>query len=388
MNPRIHGNGLYPLRLPPSFREKIWGKRDLSPWFPSDGPRPVPIGEVWYSFEENRVANGPFAGETLGSLIERFGERLMGPGYRPGSLQRRSASEEPAATHPSPRAYFPILTKLLFTADRLSVQVHPDDEYALAHEGGPGKTEAWYVAAAEPGARIALGLKENLSADRLRRSAETGEITHLLNWIAVKPGETYFVPPGTLHALGPGLVICEVQQNSDLTYRFYDYGRPGADGKPRPLHLDQAVAVARLDARPLALSSYVLTDPEAGAKRELLAACRYFAVEKMSWARPILYSPVGDGAELLIILQGRGLIDAGGNNFTVDGSLDKGPPADRRDPYAPGDALLIPYESGRFDLHPESGTTAIRAYVPDIEKLTERLRQSGATTEQLRTLIE
>ena len=97
---------------------------------------------------------------------------------------------------------------------------------------------------------------------------------------------------------------------------------------------------------------------------------------------------MGDGAELLIILQGRGLIDAGGNNFTVDGSSDKGPPADRREPYAPGDALLIPYESGRFDLHPESGTTAIRAYVPDIKKLTERLRQSGATTEQLRTLVE
>ena len=119
-----------------------------------------------------------------------------------------------------PRAYFPILTKLLFTADRLSVQVHPDDNYALAHEGGPGKAEAWCVAAAEPGARIALGVKEGLSTDELRRSAETGEITDYLNWIEVKPGETYFVPPGTLHALGPGLVICEVQQNSDFDLPF------------------------------------------------------------------------------------------------------------------------------------------------------------------------
>ena len=158
----------------------------------------MPIGEVWYSFEENRVANGRFAGETLGSLIERFGERLMGPGYKPSSLQRRSASEEPATGHPSPRAYFPILTKLLFTADRLSVQVHPDDNYALAHEGGPGKTEAWYVAAAEPGARIALGVKEGLSTDELRRSAETGEITNYLNWIEVNPGETLLRPSGDL----------------------------------------------------------------------------------------------------------------------------------------------------------------------------------------------
>ncbi len=370
---------LYPLRLPPSFREKIWGKRDLSPWFPSDGPRPAPIGEVWYSFEENRVANGPLAGETLGSLIERYGERLMGQGHKPSSLQRRSASDEPETGDALPRAYFPILTKLLFTADRLSVQVHPDDNYALAHEGGPGKAEAWCVAAAEPGARIALGVKEGLSTDELRRSAETGEITDYLNWIEVKPGETYFVPPGTLHALGPGLVICEVQQNSDLTYRFYDYNRPGADGQPRPLHLDQAVAVTQLDARPLAISPFVYSRPDGTAARELLAACRYFAVEKMSWAEPSRYIPAGDGAELLIILEGSGQIPAARNGDD--------PSSTSGEDYAPGRAYLIPNELASFDLHPETATTAIRAYVPDLTKLKESLQNSDATEKQISTLI-
>ena len=379
---------LYPLRLPASFRERIWGKRDLGPWFPSPGPRPSPVGEIWYSFEENRVANGRFAGETLGELVERFGERLMGPGYRPASLRRRSASEEPAAGNASPRAYFPILAKLLFTADRLSVQVHPDDEYALAHEGGPGKTEAWYVAAAEPGARIALGLKRDFSPDQLRHSAETGEIIKHLNWIEVRPGDAFFVPPGTVHALGPGLVICEVQQNSDLTYRLYDYGRPGADGNPRPLHLDRAAEVARPDIRPAAASPLVLAEPGTNVKRELLAACRYFAFERITWAEACRYVPGSNGAELLIVLEGRGRMRVAENGSTGAGSPEKETSAGSHEPYAPGDAFLIPYESARIDPNPESRTVAIRAYVPDLEKLADQLRESGATKEQLRTLVE
>ena len=370
---------LYPLKLPASLREKIWGKRDLSPWFPSPRPRSSPIGEVWYSFEENRVANGPFAGETLGKLIEKFGKRLMGPGYKPSSLQRRSASDQPAARDLMPRAYFPILTKLLFTADRLSVQVHPDDEYALAHEGGPGKTEAWYVVAAEPGARIALGVKEGLSPDQVRRLAESGEIVDRLRWIEVRPGDAFFVPPGTVHALGPGLVICEVQQNSDLTYRLYDYGRPATDGKPRPLHLDRAADVARPDIRPEAASPFVIAEPETNRKRELLAACRYFAFEKISWEEPGRYIAGGNSAELLIILEGRGQIGRDGSH---DPSV-----SPWHEAYAPGDAYLAPYESGSFDLHPACGTTAIRAYVPDIEQLASQLRQAGATEERLRTLL-
>ena len=371
---------LYPLKLPASFREKIWGKRDLSPWFPSAGPRSSPIGEVWYSFEENRVANGPFAGETLGDLIDKFGERLMGPGYRPSALRRRSASQEPTPADAATRAYFPILTKLLFTNDRLSIQVHPDDEYALAHEGGPGKTEAWYVVAAEPGARIALGTKEGLAPDQLRRLAESGEIVEHLNWIEARPGDGFFVPPGTLHALGPGLVICEVQQNSDLTYRLYDYGRPGADGKHRPLHLDRAAEVVRPEIRPEAASPVVITEPETNGKRELLAACRYFAFEKISWEEPGRYIASGNSAELLIFLEGRGRI---GDDGPHDRSI-----SPWREAYAPGDAYLAPYESRSFDLYPECGTTAMRAYVPDVDRLTKQLRASGATTEQLRALVE
>lgn len=378
---------LYPLRLPASFREKIWGKRDLNPWFPSPEPRSAPIGEVWYSFEENRVANGPFAGETLGGLIEQFGERLMGPGYRPTSLQRRSASEGPAAAVPSPRAYFPILTKLIFTADRLSIQVHPDDEYAMAHEGGPGKTEAWYVVAAEPGARIALGGNEGLARDQLRQLARSGEIVEHLRWIEPRPGDAFFIPPGTIHALGPGLVICEVQQNSDLTYRLYDYGRPGADGKPRPLHLDRATEIARPEIRPAAAEPLLLAEPGTNVKRELLAACRYFAIERISWTQGARYVPGGGGAEMLIVLEGRGRMRTADNGSAGAGSSEQDTLARSREPYAPGDAFLIPYESTQVELLPESGTLAIRAYVPDLDRLADHLRESGATKEQLGTLV-
>ena len=311
----------------------------------------------------------------------------MGPRYRPGSFGRRSASEEPAAGNAAPRAHFPILAKLLFTADQLSVQVHPDDDYALTHEGGPGKTEAWYVAAAEPGARIALGLKEDLSSDQLRHAAETGEIIKHLNWIEVRPGDAFFVPPGTVHALGPGLVICEVQQNSDLTYRLYDYGRAGADGKPRLLHLDQAVAVARIDSHPVAASPVAFSQSRAYAKRELLAACRYFAIERITWERPAGYNLAGDNAELLIVLDGRGQIRS-----TEDGSADS-PSSDDRTPsgwseaFAPGDAFLLPCELADFDVRPEAGTVAIRGYVPDLQELEAALRQSGATEDRIGTLL-
>ena len=297
---------LYPVKLPPSFRPKIWGKRNLGPWFLSKNLPGNRIGEVWYSFEDNRIQDGPFVGLTVSDLIGKFGKRLMGPDYRPNATQRRSASKENTpVSYPQP--YFPILSKLLFTSDRLSIQVHPNDEHAMRHHNGTGKTEAWHIVAAEPKSQIALGLKETLSSEKFRRLATTGKIIDYLNWIDVKRGDTYFVAPGILHALGPGLVICEIQQNSDLTYRVYDYGRPSIDGCLRPLHVDQAATASCFDKYdPRSVPPFSFFESKTDTRRELLVACPYFAMEKISWMRAGYFEFSGVSPELLIFLEGCG----------------------------------------------------------------------------------
>jgi len=310
---------LYPLRLPPSLRERIWGRYDLSPIF---GMQQQRIGEAWYSFDENVIANGPLRGKSLRELIEAHGSSLLGAAYAGSS--------------------FPILAKLLFTSDRLSVQVHPKDEYALANENSPGKTEMWYVLAAEPGAGVALGLTRTLSKQDLREAAISGEIENHLNWIEVSAGQTIFVPAGTLHAIGPGLVLCEIQQNSDLTYRFYDFGRLGADGRPRELHIDKAVEVTEQQPHPGPLEPGGLSDEH--GTRELLVSCPYFGVERCTWDEAGLYPEHPDHADLVLFLEGQG---------TLAGL-----------PYAPGDAYLLPAALEDVVVDPESPTQALRAYLP------------------------
>ena len=177
-------------KLEPSYHERVWGATRLEPWFPNS---PVKIGEVWFD----------------GSGLEDAPSNLP-------------------------------LIKFLFTTDKLSVQVHPADEYARLHHQSPGKTEMWHVLAAEPGARIAAGFREPVTRDQVREAATSGEIENLLQWYDAKPGDTFFIPAGTVHAIGAGLTICEIQQRSDITYRLYDYGRP------RELHLDRGLEVARL----------------------------------------------------------------------------------------------------------------------------------------------
>lgn len=225
-----------PRKLEPSFREKIWGATRLEPWFPNS---PSKIGEVWFEAAEDLP-----------------------------------------------------LVKFLFTTEKLSVQVHPGDAYARQHHGSPGKTEMWYVLAAEPGARIAAGFREPLTPEQARAAAVSGELEGLLQWFEARPGDTFFIPAGTVHAIGAGLALCEIQQNSDVTYRLYDYGRP------RELHLDQALAVSRFNPY--------------SARRQpvenMLLSCRYFAAECFRADRPSEYQPFADRAHLLIAIEGDGEI--------------------------------------------------------------------------------
>jgi len=210
---------LYPLLLKPKFVERIWGSRDLSPLFGA-APGDAPIGEVWLTGDECTVANGPLAGKSLGELCKQFGRDLVGETARETDR-------------------FPLLIKFLFPSDKLSVQVHPDDATAQNCGLPCGKTECWYVLKAEPGAKIGLGLKPGTTREQFARAIEEVRAEDLLNWIEVREGEMYYVDAGTVHAIGPGVVLVETQQNSDTTYRLYDYGRP------RELHVEQGLGAMK-----------------------------------------------------------------------------------------------------------------------------------------------
>jgi mannose-6-phosphate isomerase len=224
-----------PTQLQPKFVQRPWGKHDLSPLYP---PQQEKIGEVWFE-------NGA------------------------------------------------LLIKFLFTTEKLSVQVHPEDDYAARHHNSAGKTEMWHILAAEPGSTIALGFDREYPAPHVRAAAESGEIMNMLRWIEAKPNETYFVPAGTVHALGEGFVVCEIQQTSDITYRLYDYNRG------RELHLDHGMNVSRL-------GPYANPQPEG----DRLAACAYFVTDKLRWTGARTIAPANGAADgAIITLSGRGTIN-------------------------------------------------------------------------------
>ncbi len=210
---------LYPLLLHPQFHERIWGARDLAPFY-SREITGDPIGEAWLTGDSCSVANGPLAGRTLTDLARQFGAQFLGDAGRDATR-------------------FPLLIKFLFPKEKLSVQVHPDDEGA-ARVGQPcGKTECWYVLQAAPGAQVGLGLKPGTTKAEVERAIRETRMEHLLNWIDVQAGDMIYVDAGTVHAIGGGAVIVETQQNSDTTYRLYDYGRP------RELHIEHGLRATR-----------------------------------------------------------------------------------------------------------------------------------------------
>lgn len=221
---------LYPLLMAPYFRsgeQTPWGGYMLRDAFMKEAPDEI-TGESLevsaLSGMESVVRNGAHAGKTLSRMIELWGEELTGK-YE---------------------GEFPLLLKILDACNNLSVQVHPNDEYALAHDGMLGKSEAWVVLYAEPGAKLVYGL--NTKGEDLRKIVEEGRLEDALNWVNVRPGDVLYTPAGMVHALCSGVVAYEIQQSSNATYRFYDWGRVGKDGQPRQLHTEKALDVSRPDA--------------------------------------------------------------------------------------------------------------------------------------------
>lgn len=224
---------MYPLKFLPVYKERIWGGHNLARLLGRKLPK-AKIGESWdlccHKNGMSVVANGHLTGKTLAELMAEYKEELMGKAYDPGG-------------------YFPLLIKIIDANDKLSVQVHPDDDYANRVEGEPGKTEAWFVIAAKPDAQIIYGLKDEVSRENFRQAFRTGDIMACLREVAVKQGDMVYIPSGLVHALLDGVLVYEVQQNSDTTYRVYDYGRVDKDGRPRDLHIDKALDVIKFDGQ-------------------------------------------------------------------------------------------------------------------------------------------
>jgi mannose-6-phosphate isomerase len=220
---------LYPLLFEPRFKERVWGGRTLETMYGKALPAGVPIGESWEISDrpgdESVIANGPLAGQTLRQLI---------------AAQRRDVL---GAARPAAGDRFPILCKILDARDVLSVQVHPPERAAL----GEPKTEMWYIAAADPGAELHVGLKRGVTAGEFERKIRTGGVADCLQRVPVRAGDSMFLPSGRVHAIGAGLVIYEIQQNSDTTFRVFDWNRPGLDGRPRDLHLAESLASIDFD---------------------------------------------------------------------------------------------------------------------------------------------
>jgi mannose-6-phosphate isomerase len=294
-----------PFGLKPWFSERVWGKSDLKPWFAETGTKEL-VGEAWLTGPQCVVENGPFAGRTLASI----GEKLGGE--------------------------FPLLVKILFPADKLSVQVHPDDVQAQALGETRGKTECWYVLESEPGATVALGLKPGVGAKEVAASVDSGTMESLMEHVQVSVGDMLFVDAGTVHAIGPGVVLLETQQTSDVTYRLYDYGRP------RELHLEKGLQVMKSHTAAGKIAPRVMD----GFTR--LIEQKYFVVDRFDVTSPSKVNVVFAGPGCLVGLTGRAAV------MTVDGDV----------VLTPGKAVVVPGGGVSVSVETSSGISFVRCVAP------------------------
>ena len=331
-------------RIDPIFSPRPWGTHSLAPLFPEKTKLREPIGEAWLTALDSRVANGPFAGKSLGESW-----RAMPPEWR-GTRSDRYKD-------------FPLLVKFLFPMDKLSIQVHPGDDFASKFEqaaGGRGKTEMWHVVSAEAGAELLLGLKPGVTRESFLQGVAQKTVEDLFVRYPVRAGETYFVEAGTQHAILPGMIVCEIQEYSDLTYRVYDYGRVDAQGRSRELHLEKALEVTCFNGTrsgkipPLALHS-----PD--ANEHLLAACEFFATERWDCDRTTAIEGDASEFQLVVILFGRGELHD--SEFAHS--------------YVPGQAWFLPASLPTAFLHPQEPTSFLRITVPDKEALHSQLLRRG-----------
>jgi len=336
----VNSELVYPLTFKPVLRDYVWGGRRLETLYGRSLPSQGPVAESWeisgHANGPGLVESGPWQGRTLPEVLAELGAQLVGS--RAGWALERGR--------------FPLLVKLLDAAQNLSVQVHPPDEYARLHENGElGKTEMWYVLHAQPGAEIILGTRPGTTPELLRQAIAQGTLEACLQRLPVRAGDAIFIPAGTLHALLAGLLVVEVEQNSDTTYRLYDWGRLGADGRPRPLHLEQSLNVIDLQSPPPEVCRPLPLAADPGVTRHELCRCRYFVVEKVHLAPGARFRGRTDGRSLEIwgTLEGQAELGwEGGAALRLPGIR----------------FCLIPAALGRFELRGQPSAMLLRVYLP------------------------
>lgn len=307
------------LKLCPALKDYLWGGTRLKNDFGFQTDLDI-VAEGWmlscHKDGENRIENGQYKGKTLSEALDLLGDESLG-------------------TNAQAFDRFPILIKLIDAKKDLSVQVHPDNDYALRVEGEYGKTECWYILDCDEGAELIYGFKQKITQEEFKQRVADNTFLEVVNKVKVHKGDLFFIEAGTLHAIGGGILLAEIQQNSNTTYRVYDYGRLGADGKPRPLHTEKAVEVTNCvppthDTKPIgALEQFD------GFTKQLLTACDLFTVYAID--TETAYSGVADEKSFvsLVVTDGAGTISCGGEEL----------------PVKKGDSLLLTANSGNFSVN-------------------------------------
>lgn len=305
-----------PIFLQGICKDYLWGGNRLREEYgkQSDADK---IAESWelacHKDGSSILKSGSDAGKTLREYLDAHGPAFLG-------------------TNCAGCTTVPVLIKLIDAKQDLSIQVHPDDAYAMRTEGEPGKTEMWYIVDAAPGAALYYGLNRTVTKEEFAQRIEAQTLPEILNRVEVKPGELYFIPSGTLHAIGAGILLAEIQQNSNTTYRVYDYGRRGADGKLRPLHIEKALDVTNLSPV-LPTTQYPAVQVPGGSVRKL-ESCRYFASDVVTVSEEVHFTAEPDSFHHLLVLEGEGTLE------TPSGSA----------PLKKGDSVLLPAGLGRYSV--------------------------------------
>lgn len=273
---------MYPLKLKPALKDYIWGGNKLKKDFDIATDNEI-VAEAWelstHKDGNSIVQNGEFAGKTLSETLKLWG------------------LDE----------HCPVLIKLIDAKNNLSVQVHPNDEYALKVENSKGKTEMWYIVDCEPDSKLVYGFKNDITKEEFRQRIENNTIMDVLNDVPVKKGDVFFIEAGTIHAIGSGIIIAEIQQNSNITYRVYDYGRLGTDGKPRDLHIDKAIEVTNCNTIKNNTNTNDIVK-KSGYDCILLAKCKFFTVEKLNITVKAELEADDKSFNSVLILDGKGII--------------------------------------------------------------------------------
>lgn len=312
-----------PLFMEPIYKDYIWGGTRLKEYLKKD-IKTETAAESWEMSTNDAGLSKIQTGQTLKELFEDS-----------------SIKEEIFGTKTKNMKEFPLLIKFIDAKDNLSVQVHPDDEYALKYENDKGKTEMWYVMDCDENAKIICGIKESIKQEEIANIIHTGKIREILNEVPIHKGDVIFIPSGTIHAILKGTLICEIQQNSNLTYRVYDWDRIGKDGKPRELHIEKAIDVIKQDLK----QKIVATSNQKLDTSSNVITCDYFKVDTISIGSKYKQISSPETFEAIMVVEGNGKIQTNGKEYTIK----------------LGDSFIIPASLGEYEI--EGNIKLLKAYL-------------------------